>query len=158
MMQKCVFCDIAQFQHEIVLATSTARVIYNLKPVRPGHVMIVPIDHIETLADLPTDLAGHMLELIKDTYRLLEVAFKAEGFNVILQDGLVAGQSVPHLHVHVIPRRYKDMSNLRFYANVFRGFWHRPSLRADQMQLIVGSLRQLAARLYLGSRVGAFCQ
>ena len=81
------------------------------KPVFPGHVLLVPRTHVTTLADLPADELPAFFALAQRLERAVESAMDAPGSLVLINN--VISQSVPHLHLHVIPRRPKD--GLRFF-------------------------------------------
>ena len=81
------------------------------KPVFPGHVLLVPRTHVTTLADLPPDELPAFFTLAQRLERAVEGAMDAPGSLVLINN--VISQSVPHLHLHVIPRRPKD--GLRFF-------------------------------------------
>jgi bis(5'-adenosyl)-triphosphatase len=83
----------------------------NLKPILPGHVLVSPLRRVPRLRDLsPTEVAD-LFGCVQSVGKMLERAFRATALNVAVQDGVDAGQSVPHVHVHVIPRTPKDMPN-----------------------------------------------
>jgi histidine triad (HIT) family protein len=105
---ECRFCDIVEgaspahvvFDDELTMAFLDAR------PLFPGHCLLVPRDHHETLADLPPDLVGPFFTTAQALAKGVEEAMDAEGTFVALNNRV--SQSVPHLHVHVVPRRRKD--------------------------------------------------
>jgi histidine triad (HIT) family protein len=81
------------------------------KPVFPGHVLLVPRGHVTTMAELPADDVPGFFALAQRLERAVETAMEAPGSLVLVNN--VVSQSVPHLHLHVIPRRTKD--GLRFF-------------------------------------------
>ena len=83
----------------------------DMKPVFPGHVLLVPRLHITTLADLPSERVPAFFALAQRLERAVESAMETPGSLVMINN--VVSQSVPHLHLHVIPRRPKD--GLRFW-------------------------------------------
>jgi histidine triad (HIT) family protein len=104
----CLFCGIA---NDEVSATVTFRDEISLgfldhRPLFPGHCLLVPKNHYETLSDLPTELVRPFFENVQLLTRAVEVALGAEGSFVALNNRV--SQSVPHLHVHIVPRRKKD--------------------------------------------------
>jgi histidine triad (HIT) family protein len=113
----CVFCAIVSgtadssrvFEDEHVLA------FMDIRPITAGHLLVVPTEHAEHLADLDEEhgaamfRAGHRLAAA-----LRRSGLPCEGINLFLADGAVAGQEVPHAHLHVIPRTRGD--NLRITA------------------------------------------
>lgn len=76
------------------------------RPLFPGHCLLVPRSHFETLSDLPPDLVGPFFKNVQLLARAVEVALAAEGSFVAMNNRV--SQSVPHLHVHIVPRRKKD--------------------------------------------------
>src|SRR5215813_3017309 len=104
----CVFCDIAsgEVPAEIVLADETAVAFLDRRPLFKGHVLVIPRDHYETLADLPAVLVGPLFIRVQRVSTALPAALGAQGSFVALNN--VVSQSVPHLHVHVVPRTRGD--------------------------------------------------
>lgn len=76
------------------------------RPVFPGHCLLIPKDHYETLTDLPGELTGPFFRNAQRLARAVEAAMEADGTFVAMNNRV--SQSVPHLHVHVVPRRRKD--------------------------------------------------
>lgn len=82
--------------------------IVNLKPLLPGHILVSPIRVQPRLADLSRDEISDLFNTVTRIQRTLTRLYRAEAFNVAVQDGEAAGQSVPHVHCHVIPRTQGD--------------------------------------------------
>jgi histidine triad (HIT) family protein len=76
------------------------------RPLLPGHVLVVPRTHYETLSDVPEAEVGSLFRPVRRLARAVEVAMEADGSFVAVN--IKISQSVPHLHVHVVPRRKKD--------------------------------------------------
>ena len=117
----CVFCGIAagDIPASLVYGDDDVAAFLYARPVFKGHVLVVPRAHVPTLADLPaTDIAA-LFGTVQAIARAVELGLGADGTFVALNNKV--SQSVPHLHVHVIPRRRKD--GLRGF------FW--PRLRYD---------------------------
>ena len=116
-MNNCVFCDILSgdlplsvvFEDELVCA------FMDIQPVNPGHVLIVPKQHVILLADLHEETGGHMFRIAQRiAVALRRSGVKCEGVNLFLADGEAAGQEVFHVHLHVLPRFAGDGFGLRF--------------------------------------------
>lgn len=110
-MADCVFCQILEGRAEgsVVYRDERAIVLLDLFPVREAHCLVIPVQHQPLLQDLEPDLSAHLFELARRTIR----AHKRAGLdvlahNVMVNDGREANQHVPHVHVHVIPRRGGD--------------------------------------------------
>lgn len=102
----CIFCKIVsgEIPSTRVLETDRAIVILDINPVVKGHVLIIPRDHYPQVRDLPDELAAHAGSLLPRLARAVVSAVDAEGSNVIINSGRVAGQTIDHCHWHVIPR------------------------------------------------------
>ncbi|BGP37177.1 Dinucleoside triphosphate hydrolase [Rhodotorula kratochvilovae] len=82
--------------------------IVNLKPLVPGHVLVIPRRVTPRFRDLTTEEVTDLFQSVHQISRIIEQEYKAQALNIALQDGPLAGQSVPHVHIHIIPRRAKD--------------------------------------------------
>ena len=105
---KCLFCGIVSKEVEasIVFEDDISLVFLDHRPLFPGHCLLVPRNHFETLTDLPTELVGPLFTNVQLLTRAVELALEAEGSFVAMNNRV--SQSVPHLHVHIVPRRKKD--------------------------------------------------
>src|SRR5437764_11730183 len=105
---KCVFCDIVQgaVPAEIVFKDERTIAFLDNRPLFPGHVLLIPREHIETMSDLPDDLLGLLFLNARKFASAMESALGAEGSFVAVNNRV--SQSVPHLHIHVVPRRKGD--------------------------------------------------
>ena len=105
------FCTFAA--ERIVLANELAVVIRDNFPVSPGHTLIIPRRHVVSFFDITGEERNAMLEVL-DTAKLdLDAEFHSDGYNVGINDGEAAGQTVPHLHLHLIPRYAGDSEDPR---------------------------------------------
>jgi histidine triad (HIT) family protein len=104
----CLFCRIRDREVPAVLVLDEPDVLAFLdhRPLFPGHVLLIPRTHFETIADLPKDLVGPLFEAGQRLAVAVKEAMAAEGTFVAINN--VVSQSVPHLHLHVVPRRRKD--------------------------------------------------
>jgi histidine triad (HIT) family protein len=107
---------------QVVLETDAGVAFLDARPVFPGHVLLVPRTHVETLPELPPDLVSPLFTAAQRLARAMEEGFGAHGSFVALNNRI--SQSVPHLHVHVIPRHRKD--GLRGF------FWPRQKYATEQ--------------------------
>jgi histidine triad (HIT) family protein len=105
---ECVFCRIAAGTAQALLVCQDEKTLAFLdhRPLFPGHCLLVPRLHVETLADLPGDLLQPLFGVAQRLTTALEQALGAQGSFVAINNRV--SQSVPHLHVHVVPRRAKD--------------------------------------------------
>lgn len=139
-MTDCLFCRITTgdavarlvFEDEVSLA------FLDHRPVFPGHCLLIPKKHYETLADLPVDLIGPFFKNAQLLARAVESALEAHGSFVAINNRV--SQSVPHLHVHVVPRRRKD--GLKGF------FWPRyPYQRDEDADAVQLAIRDTLAAL-----------
>jgi histidine triad (HIT) family protein len=104
----CIFCQIARgaVAAPIVFQDETSLAFLDHRPVFPGHTLLIPKQHYETLADLPATLIQPYFDAVQLLARAVELALAADGTFVGINNRV--SQSVPHLHVHIVPRRKKD--------------------------------------------------
>ncbi len=112
----CPFCKIGrhELEHVQVLEDREVLGIMDLYPATPGHVLVLPKKHIETLYEMPADLGAHIMT---STIRLAEVIkekLSPDGLNLIQSNDTAAGQTVPHFHLHIVPRYKGDSVMLQF--------------------------------------------
>jgi len=116
--EKCIFCQIAAKKIPTNAVYEDDRVIafLDIRPSNPGHSLVVPKKHYETLLDVPEEEAAHLMRVVKHVAEGIVSTMKAEGFN-ILQNNKEAGyQLIPHMHFHVVPRFANDglqLGNIR---------------------------------------------
>lgn len=106
----CIFCKIAkgEIKSEKLLETDNFFAVRDINPKVGGHSLVISRKHYRTLLDMPSSLLGEFLEAGKKlALRLLDEE-KAEGFNTVINSYGVAGQVVPHVHLHILPRKKDD--------------------------------------------------
>jgi histidine triad (HIT) family protein len=107
----CILCRIVadELPASFVHRGATASAFLDINPVTQGHLLVVPNRHHASLADAPVETFAHVMRIARRIAVALRTSsFQADGVNLFLADGEVAGQEVPHLHVHVIPRTLDD--------------------------------------------------
>ena len=108
--ENCIFCKIAN--GEIPSATlyedDDFRVILDLSPGSKGHSLILPKAHYANLYEMPDELLGKAMAVAKKTAAALTKGLAADGINMIQNNGIAAGQTVFHFHMHLIPRDADD--------------------------------------------------
>ena len=104
----CIFCKIIRGEQKsnIVFADEMSLAFLDHRPLFPGHCLLVPREHYATLADLPAKLIAPLFTNTQLLARAVEEALTAEGTFVAMNNRI--SQSVPHLHIHIVPRRKKD--------------------------------------------------
>jgi histidine triad (HIT) family protein len=104
----CAFCKIIRAEERayIVFEDDISLAFLDKRPLFPGHCLLVPKEHYETLADLPASLVSPLFQNAQLMERAIEKGLNADGTFVAINNRV--SQSVPHLHIHIVPRRKKD--------------------------------------------------
>lgn len=108
-MKACVFCQPQPY----LLENERAAAFYDQQPVSPGHLLIIPKHHFRTLFDVPVTDTAALWALVAQAKQVLDARWHPAGYNVGVNVGPVAGQTVMHCHVHLIPRYPGDVVNPR---------------------------------------------
>ena len=106
----CIFCKMVAgqipvtkiYEDEVVLA------FLDIGPVSDGHTLVIPVQHFEKLHDCPPDVLSRVASRLGQIAKAVATAMNSEGYNVLCNNGSVAGQLVGHLHFHIIPRNTGD--------------------------------------------------
>jgi histidine triad (HIT) family protein len=133
-VERCIFCQIIRGEARAyeVLEDQVSLAFLDRRPLFPGHCLLVPKEHYATLIDLPAGLIGPLFSRAQLLARAMEQGLQAEGSFVAINNRV--SQSVPHLHIHVVPRRKKD--GLKGF------FWPRQSYESEAaMQEVQQRLR-----------------
>lgn len=113
----CVFCSIARGEDNTSLVHEDEHVIafMDIQPIQDGHLLVVPRKHHVLLGELDPEASARLWAVVDRLHRALrDSGLPCEGVNVFVADGKVAGQEVPHVHVHLIPRNAGDGFGLAF--------------------------------------------
>jgi len=140
----CRFCAIVEGSEPavVVLDDSVSVAFLDRRPLFPGHVLLVPRRHTETLADLPPELVGPLFVNARLLSAAVEAGLGADGSLVAINNRV--SQSVPHLHIHIVPRRRKD--GLRGF------FWPRRTYKDEAEMLAVRDAIRAALGLAVAPR------
>ena len=133
-MADCVFCKIISGDLPVQKVYDGEKVIafLDIKPIAWGHVLVVPRDHHATWLDLPKEL---VTELALESQKIAAAAVKAaraDGFNLLMNNDRCAGQAIPHVHFHIVPRKPKD--SIKFN-------WATTDSEAGELELIASAIR-----------------
>ena len=112
MNNNCPFCK-AESERDIIASTSLSIAFFDAFPVSPGHALIIPRRHVASFFDLTKDEQQDMLKLADSVKRIVDEKYHPDGYNVGINVGEAAGQSIFHVHMHLIPRYKGDVSNPR---------------------------------------------
>lgn len=108
MKKDCPLCS-PKIRDHIFKETGNMIAVYNIAPILPGHSMIVPKRHVETIFELNDEELADLFRFSREITHLLMNVFDADGFDWSLQESAAAGQSISHLHLHIIPRKTGDL-------------------------------------------------
>ncbi|WP_137597735.1 HIT family protein [Paucilactobacillus kaifaensis] len=101
-MKKCVFCQ--KNHRDFILENNLSAAFFDFAPVSLGHTLIIPKRHVEQIWQLNSTELNSLWELIEQTKQYLDRQYHPDGYNIGINAGRAAGQSVMHCHVHLIPR------------------------------------------------------
>ncbi|MGN0369113.1 MAG: HIT family protein [Butyrivibrio sp.] len=110
MKEDCIFCKLANgvFPTNTLYEDDEFRVILDIAPAAKGHALVLPKNHYEDALSADDDTMGKAMALAAKTGRALKKALGCDGINILQNNGTAAGQTVFHLHIHVIPRWDED--------------------------------------------------
>ncbi len=140
---KCIFCDPKIRKKETFYESKECIAIVDIKPVVQGHVLIIPKRHVEKFVELTEEEIVDIFSSVKNVYDILIKAFKASAFNLLIQDGRDAGQSIDHLHLHVSPRIKYDIDDKDFYKKILIDSSERKVLSDEEIDRIVKKLKSV---------------
>lgn len=143
----CPFCE--KTKPDYFIERDQFAAIYNISPILPGHSLVIPRKHIESLFELSDEELSAFMLLGRDVAKLLMDVFNTDAFDWAIQEKEAAGQSVAHLHMHVVPRKIGDLPD--------PGDWYQKLERNDmtdidtydQFRLSEQQLMELTDRLRL---------
>ena len=135
----CIFCKILRnpTEDDIVYENESALAFLDHRPLFPGHCLVIPKSHLETIHDLPDSLLGPFFSTVKMLAAAIEQAMQAQGTFIAANNRI--SQSVPHFHVHVVPRKKGD--GLKGF------FWPRGKYKSpEEIAAVVSALRSAIAQ------------
>ena len=133
--EDCLFCKIAkgEIHSATVYEDSHFTVILDVNPATKGHCLIIPKEHFDSIYDLDGETAGKLFALATCIARAMKDALKCDGLNLVQNNGEVAGQTVNHFHLHLIPRYEGDGLNLN---------WPQQEISGEQLEEIRQSIKK----------------
>lgn len=138
--EKCPFCKMAR--HEIpaimIYEDSVSFAIMDLYPATAGHILVLPKKHIEDVYHMPPELGGHIMAKAIAIVQAIKKQLAPDGLNLIQSNGTAAGQTIPHFHLHIVPRYRNDPVVLEF------GHGSKPALH-DELERIALSFKSALA-------------
>lgn len=137
-MSNCIFCKIGagEIPSEKIGENERAFAFLDINPLARGHALVIPKRHAERVADLPADDAAALMLLAQDIARRATRGLGVGGATIAINDGRAAGQEVPHVHVHIVPRTEGDG-----FGPIHALFQKRPTVSKDELKDIGRKLR-----------------
>lgn len=132
----CIFCKLAsgEIPSNSIYEDDMFRVILDAAPASKGHALIIPKEHYANIYEIDTEVAGEVMKLAKKMASHMTEKLNCDGFNLLQNNGEIAGQTVFHFHLHLVPR-YKDMKN----DDILR--WNHETFTEEEMKEICASLK-----------------
>ena len=112
MDNNCPFCK-AESERDIIASSSLSVAFFDGFPVSPGHALIIPKRHVSSFFDLSQEERQDLLNLADSVKQIVEERYHPDGYNIGVNVGEAAGQSIFHVHMHLIPRYQGDVPNPR---------------------------------------------
>lgn len=115
MKENCPFCQIAKGDDaaRIIQENDRGFVIRDGFPISPGHSLIIPKRHIGSFFDLDAEVKRDLLHLLDEAKVALDIEYSPSSYNIGINDGVAAGQTIAHVHIHLIPRYTGDVADPR---------------------------------------------
>lgn len=112
----CIFCKIAngEIPSATIYENSDVRVILDVSPANKGHALIIPKEHFKDIYDIDAVTAGKVFSLATEVARAMKSVLHCDGMNLVQNNGSIAGQTVFHFHLHLIPRYEGDQVDLHW--------------------------------------------
>jgi len=141
MADDCIFCQIVdgEIPARVVYEDADVLAFLDANPLAPGHTLVIPKDHHETLGELPPEPGEMVFAALHYLTPIVEDAVGADGSNVAFNNGAAAGQEVPHVHGHIIPR-FDDDGGRPIHAVA----GERPDLADAELDDIAGEIADAA--------------
>ena len=142
-MTDCAYCMLPEIKERTIIRTDLAWAFPTNIPITPGHVLVCPVRHAATFEDLTPQERTEIFALATRIKQSLKELFGAEGFHHAWNEAKVAGQSVPHFHLHIVPRKQGDEGITEYEPRVFL---YRPGSREAtpeaELQAVAVTIRE----------------
>lgn len=132
----CIFCKLANgdIPTNTIYENNEFRVIMDASPASKGHALVLPKDHYADIYEIDPEVLGRAIQVGQKVVKHATKVLGCEGYNLVQNNGAVAGQTVFHFHLHLIPR-YADMDNSEMLK------WASADMSADEIKMLTETLR-----------------
>lgn len=133
--QDCIFCNLANgiWPAEAIYEDDIVKVILDAGPASRGHALILPKDHADDMFDIDEDSAAHIFRVANKVAKAMKKTLNLDGMNILQNNGPIAGQTVFHFHLHLIPR-YED--------DGIRLTWKPGSVTDEEKSAIIAEIKE----------------
>lgn len=152
---ECPFCD-PDIRKSLFFEEGDCCAIYNIAPVLPGHSLVIPKKHITSLLEFSPEEMAHFFSVARKTLRILMTAFSTDAFDWSIQEKPEAGQTIEHLHLHIVPRMKGDLKSpgdwyplLQDHDSAYIDSISRNRINTDVMTQITKELKAVAESLHI---------
>jgi histidine triad (HIT) family protein len=134
--ENCIFCKIVagELPCTKIYEDDTVLAFLDIGPLVKGHTLVIPKAHIDPVTALPAELLAHLMEVVQRVVGGLQSALKADGINIHQANGAAAGQVVPHVHFHVVPRFTTDSHHWNWKPKAYES--------PEEMTILAGHVAQ----------------
>ena len=138
-MDNCIFCNIAagEIPSTTLYEDDDVRVIFDIGPATKGHALVIPKTHVANVFEISDELLGKAYSVAKKIAQALKETTGCEGINILQNNGEMAGQSVFHFHIHVIPRYEGDTANIK---------WEQGTADSDYLNELAGKVKEILSK------------
>ena len=136
----CAYCEIPEIKERAIVKNDLAWAFPTNIPIVPGHFLIAPVRCVAKFEDLTIEERAAIFDLLSQLTKALTKTFGAKGFNYAWNEGKLAGQSVPHFHLHVLPRKEGDAGITEYEP---RQFLYRPGSREETPEAELKAVSEL---------------
>lgn len=137
----CAFCNERVLENQKFYEDDLVLALYSHKPILPGHCLIIPKRHVERFENLSDAEIAQIGLVIKKVNIAAEKVFNTSAYLLLQKNGKEVGQTVPHVHVHYVPRKKGDDSSLEFIFKMYLSVIKSP-ISSAAMQEIVGKMKE----------------
>jgi histidine triad (HIT) family protein len=115
---ECIFCNIVEHkaEAEVIYENNNVLSFLDINPVNFGHTLVITKKHYGDFISVPKNELSHMIKAVQTISGVIKTKLKCDGFNIVINNGIAAGQTVKHFHFHIIPRFHND--DFRFKLNL----------------------------------------
>ncbi len=141
-MNECPFCDELVLKNQAYYESKLTAVLYNHKPILPGHSLVIPKRHVERFEEMTREEISEIGDAIKVVDNAFKKVYNSTASTIIMQNGRDAGQTVFHAHFHVTPRKRGDMTNTELYGKVILEKLGRKKLDEKEIKVAIEKLKK----------------